>query len=53
MLLSIILIGLSAVLWTLVNNILMPTLWDVASKSLKSVLKALTSELKRKEDEKK
>ena len=38
--------------WVLVNDILMPFLWEVVTTTLKSVLKALTSDLKRKEDEK-
>ena len=48
----IVVLTVSGAMWVLINDILMPTLWDIGTKTLKSVLKALTLELKRKEDKK-
>jgi hypothetical protein len=33
--------------WVLINNILMPFLWEVATTTLKSVFKALTSKIRK------
>lgn len=33
--------------WVLVNDILMPFLWEVASKTLKAVFKALTLKIRK------
>lgn len=37
--------------WVLVNNILMPFIWEVVSTTMKSVLKALISKINNRKEE--
>lgn len=48
---SIIIIGVVSIGWVLLNDILMPFLWEVASATMKSVFKALISKINRKDEE--
>ncbi len=40
---------ITAVGWILINDIVMPFLWEVASTTLKSVFKALISKIRKEE----
>ena len=40
---------ITAVGWVLINDIVMPFLWDVAVKTLKAVFKALTLKIRKEE----
>ena len=47
----IVVLTMSGAMWVLINDILMPSLWDIGTKTLQTVFKALAAKI-RKEGEK-